>query len=257
MARDGMIPELFHKVNPRTLTPVPARSSWRSSSRSSPGLIPIEFLAEMTSIGTLVAFLVVSLGVIILRRTSPDLPRGFKVPRYPVMPILSIAGCIWIITPPGGDDLRLPHLGRRGDGLVLLLRRHSTSAVPGRGGARDDPVPAALPTGGEGSRCSWRSCWLARPATTSLCARWCPSPGPRAWRAWTPSTARSCATAAGRWTWRASWRRLAVPVPLVVSARSVPAGLVEAAEDHSATAIAGSPRRVASVGSRSAASGAG
>ena len=51
----------------------------------------------MTSIGTLVAFLVVSIGVIILRRTAPDLPRGFKVPGYPVTPILSILGCLWII----------------------------------------------------------------------------------------------------------------------------------------------------------------
>ena len=55
----------------------------------------------MTSIGTLVAFLVVSIGVMILRRTAPDLPRGFKVPGYPVTPILSILGCIWII-----QDLR-------------------------------------------------------------------------------------------------------------------------------------------------------
>jgi amino acid transporter len=55
----------------------------------------------MTSIGTLVAFLVVSIGVIVLRHTQPDLPRGFRVPLYPVVPILSIAGCIWII-----QDLR-------------------------------------------------------------------------------------------------------------------------------------------------------
>ena len=51
----------------------------------------------MTSIGTLVAFLVVSIGVMVLRRTAPDLPRGFKVPGYPVTPILSILGCLWII----------------------------------------------------------------------------------------------------------------------------------------------------------------
>ncbi|GAA1253497.1 hypothetical protein GCM10009609_16000 [Pseudonocardia aurantiaca] len=61
------------------------------------GLLPIHFLAEMTSIGTLVAFLVVSVGVIVLRRTAPDLPRGFRVPGYPVTPILSIAGCLWIV----------------------------------------------------------------------------------------------------------------------------------------------------------------
>ena len=62
------------------------------------GLLPINFLAEMTRIGTLVAFLIVSIGVRVLRRSAPDLPRGFKVPGYPVTPILSIAGCIWIIS---------------------------------------------------------------------------------------------------------------------------------------------------------------
>ena len=53
-------------------------------------LLPINFLAEMTSIGTLVAFLVVSIGVMVLRRTAPDLPRGFRVPGYPVTPVLSV-----------------------------------------------------------------------------------------------------------------------------------------------------------------------
>ena len=59
--------------------------------------MPNDFLAELTSIGTLVAFLVVSIGVIMLRRTHPDLPRGFQVPCYPVPPIIAILGCIWII----------------------------------------------------------------------------------------------------------------------------------------------------------------
>ena len=61
------------------------------------GVLPINFLAEMTSIGTLVAFLVVSIGVMVLRQRQPDLPRGFKVPLYPLVPIASIGGCIWII----------------------------------------------------------------------------------------------------------------------------------------------------------------
>jgi APA family basic amino acid/polyamine antiporter len=101
MARDGMLPELFHKVNPRTLTPVPNTIIVAVVIALLAGLIPINFLAEMTSIGTLVAFLVVSIGVMVLRRTHPELPRGFKVPLYPITPILSIAGCIWII-----QDLR-------------------------------------------------------------------------------------------------------------------------------------------------------
>ncbi len=60
-------------------------------------VIPLELLAEMTSIGTLVAFLVVSVGVIILRRRNPDLTRGFSVPFYPITPLLSVLGCLWII----------------------------------------------------------------------------------------------------------------------------------------------------------------
>jgi basic amino acid/polyamine antiporter, APA family len=101
MGRDGMIPSLFHRLNPRTLTPVPTTIIVATVVSLLAGLLPIDFLAEMTSIGTLVAFLIVSAGVMILRRTEPDLPRGFKVPGYPVTPILSIAGCIWII-----QDLR-------------------------------------------------------------------------------------------------------------------------------------------------------
>ena len=101
MARDGMIPSFFHRLNPRTLTPVPATIVVSILISLLAGLLPINFLAEMTSIGTLVAFLIVSAGVMVLRRTAPDLPRGFRVPLYPILPLASIAGCIWII-----QDLR-------------------------------------------------------------------------------------------------------------------------------------------------------
>jgi APA family basic amino acid/polyamine antiporter len=97
MSRDGMLPEFFHRVNPRTLTPVGNTLTVATAVALLAGLIPIDFLAEMTSIGTLVAFVVVSIAVMILRHREPDLPRGFKVPLYPVVPILSILGCFWII----------------------------------------------------------------------------------------------------------------------------------------------------------------
>jgi APA family basic amino acid/polyamine antiporter len=97
IGRDGMLPKLFRTVNPRTRTPVNNTIIVAIAVAILAGFLPINFLAEMTSIGTLVAFLVVSIGVILLRRTAPDLPRGFKVPGYPVVPILSILGCIWII----------------------------------------------------------------------------------------------------------------------------------------------------------------
>jgi amino acid transporter len=97
IGRDGLLPPLFAQVNPRTLTPVNNTIIVAIAVALLAGLLPIEFLAEMTSIGTLVAFLVVSVGVIILRTTAPELPRGFRVPLYPVVPILSVLGCIYII----------------------------------------------------------------------------------------------------------------------------------------------------------------
>jgi APA family basic amino acid/polyamine antiporter len=102
MGRDGMIPSLFHKLNPRTLTPVTTTIIVACVVSLLAGVLPIDFLAEMTSIGTLAAFLIVSIGVIVLRQRAPDLPRGFKVPLYPLTPILSVAGCTWII-----QDLRV------------------------------------------------------------------------------------------------------------------------------------------------------
>lgn len=97
MSRDGMVPKIFSRVSRRTLTPIPNTIIVCVVIGLLAGFIPISFLSEMTSVGTLVAFLVVSVGVMVLRRTQPDLPRGFKVPGYPVTPILSILGCLWII----------------------------------------------------------------------------------------------------------------------------------------------------------------
>lgn len=101
MSRDGMIPRFFHRLNPRTLVPVRSTLAVAVVLSLLAGVVPIDFLFEMTSIGTLVAFLIVSIGVMVLRRTAPDLPRGFKVPLFPLIPLGSIAGTIWII-----QDLR-------------------------------------------------------------------------------------------------------------------------------------------------------
>jgi basic amino acid/polyamine antiporter, APA family len=60
--------------------------------------VPLDYLIDVVSIGTLTAFVIVSLGVIILRRREPDLKRGFKVPGYPVTPVLSILACAYILS---------------------------------------------------------------------------------------------------------------------------------------------------------------
>jgi APA family basic amino acid/polyamine antiporter len=58
---------------------------------------PIGALEEMVNIGTLFAFVLVSIGVVILRRTRPDLPRGFRTPLVPLVPILSVLACLWLM----------------------------------------------------------------------------------------------------------------------------------------------------------------
>jgi basic amino acid/polyamine antiporter, APA family len=97
MSRDGMLPPLLSRVNPRTLTPVPTTILVGIAVAVLAGLVPLDVLADLVSVGTLVAFSVVSIGVMVLRRTAPDLPRGFRVPGYPVTPVLSIAACVYLI----------------------------------------------------------------------------------------------------------------------------------------------------------------
>jgi basic amino acid/polyamine antiporter, APA family len=97
MGRDGLLPATFAKVNPRTMAPVRNTVIVAVVVAVLAALVPLDRLAETVSIGTLTAFIVVSAGVIILRVREPDLPRGFKVPGYPVTPILSIAGCAYIL----------------------------------------------------------------------------------------------------------------------------------------------------------------
>ena len=97
MGRDGMLPKFFTRVNATTLTPVNNTVVVAVVVALMAGFIPLDYLIDMVSIGTLTAFTVVSLGVIILRRREPNLERPFKVPFYPVTPVLAIAACMYIL----------------------------------------------------------------------------------------------------------------------------------------------------------------
>jgi APA family basic amino acid/polyamine antiporter len=97
MAKDGMLPAIFAKVDSHTHTPRKNTVIVGTLVAIAAALLPLDVLADLTSMGTLVAFAIVSSGVIILRRTRPDLPRGFKVPLYPLFPILSIFFCLYLI----------------------------------------------------------------------------------------------------------------------------------------------------------------
>ena len=98
IGRDGLLPSKFAQVNPRTGTPVFNTIIVACAVATLAGFIPLSSLWDLVSIGTLVAFIVVAVGVMVLRKKRPDLPRGFKVPFYPVLPLLSIATCIYILT---------------------------------------------------------------------------------------------------------------------------------------------------------------
>ena len=98
ISRDGLIPPIFHHVDPRTMTPVANTIAVAIFVGLIAAFVPNAILWDLTSMGTLVAFTVVSAGVIILRQTKPDMKRGFRAPFYPVLPILSILSCLYLIS---------------------------------------------------------------------------------------------------------------------------------------------------------------
>lgn len=98
MARDGLLPKVFSRVNPRFQTPALNTIVVGLVTAIAAGFFDINVLGDMTSVGTLAAFAIVCLSVIYLRRAAPELPRGFKVPLYPVLPVLGILSCVYLIT---------------------------------------------------------------------------------------------------------------------------------------------------------------
>ncbi|SPM32564.1 Amino acid transporter [Mycobacterium rhizamassiliense] len=96
MARDGLLPRSLAKTGSRG-TPVRITVLVAVVVAVTAAVFPITKLEEMVNVGTLFAFILVSAGVIVLRRTRPDLPRGFRAPWVPVLPIASICACVWLM----------------------------------------------------------------------------------------------------------------------------------------------------------------
>ncbi|MFO7248803.1 MAG: amino acid permease, partial [Bacillota bacterium] len=98
MSRDGLLPRVFSRVHPRYKTPY--INTWITGlvAAGLAGFIPLGRLAELVNMGTLTAFVLIQIGVIILRRTQPDLPRPFRAPGVPVMPIIGALVAIFLIT---------------------------------------------------------------------------------------------------------------------------------------------------------------
>jgi len=97
MSRDGLLPPVFSHVHPQYRTPMRVIMVTGSLIALIAGFLPIEAVAELVNVGTLAAFILVSIGVIILRRTQPDLHRPFRTPLVPLTPILAIVACGYLI----------------------------------------------------------------------------------------------------------------------------------------------------------------
>jgi len=97
ISRDGLLPKVFARVSPTRQ--VPYVNTWLTGAAVSvfAGIIPLNKLAELTNIGTLFAFITVSIGVLVLRKTQPDLKRAFRVPFVPVIPILAVLFCGYLV----------------------------------------------------------------------------------------------------------------------------------------------------------------
>ncbi|AOK28168.1 amino acid permease [Burkholderia singularis] len=97
MSRDGLLPGALSRVHPRFATPF--LTTWLVGLFFGliAALIPLNVLAELINIGTLAAFSMVSVAVLVLRRTHPHLPRAFRCPGVPVVPLLGVAACLFLM----------------------------------------------------------------------------------------------------------------------------------------------------------------
>ncbi|HNX80741.1 MAG TPA: amino acid permease [Candidatus Omnitrophota bacterium] len=103
MSRDGLLPQIFSRVHHRFKTPHVATIVTGIIIASVAAFTNIEEMIDLTNIGTLFAFVLVCFGVIVLRVKEPHRPRAFKVPLNPIIPLLGVASCIFLMT-------ALPHI---------------------------------------------------------------------------------------------------------------------------------------------------
>jgi APA family basic amino acid/polyamine antiporter len=98
MSRDGLLPEALSRLHPRFGTPY--LTTWLVGLVFGliAALVPLDLLAELVNIGTLAAFAMVSVAVLVMRRTHPGLRRGFRCPGTPVVPLLAVGSCLFLMT---------------------------------------------------------------------------------------------------------------------------------------------------------------
>lgn len=134
MSRDGLLPPIFGKVHPKFKTPYVATIITGAVAMVFGGLFPIDILGELVSIGTLLAFIIVCAGVLVLRYRSPDLHRPFKTPFVPLVPILGIGTCGFMMAfLPSTTWLRLGIWMAIGLGIYFFYGRHHSKLGKAQG----------------------------------------------------------------------------------------------------------------------------
>ncbi|MET0952255.1 MAG: amino acid permease, partial [Aeromicrobium sp.] len=138
LCRDGLLPARIGAVHPKFRTPATITIVTSVAVATLGAFIPLGTLAEMVSIGTLFAFLVVSIAVVVLRRTRPRMKRPFRVPQVPILPIASAVACVALMSNLAIETW-LRFLVWLALGLVVYFvygRRHSRLGTSGEN-ARD------------------------------------------------------------------------------------------------------------------------
>jgi APA family basic amino acid/polyamine antiporter len=98
MSRDGMLPKVFSRVHQKYRTPYVTTWSFGIFAALLGAFVPLDDLAVLVNMGTLAAFVLISIAVIVLHYKQPDLPRKFKTPLMPVVPILAIVFCVYLLS---------------------------------------------------------------------------------------------------------------------------------------------------------------
>jgi APA family basic amino acid/polyamine antiporter len=143
MANDGLLPPWAKLTHPRWRTPHVATVVTGLGVGIAAGLTPITILDQLVSIGTLFAFIIVSIGVIVLRRVSPELPRPFRVPFMPWTPILAVIVCLALMASLPQSTWERLFIWMAIGMVIYATYGYRHSALRRSGGA--DTTPSAAP----------------------------------------------------------------------------------------------------------------